>query len=215
MSEVLYFTQAEFMLLLELAGGGECSLLSDGVRPEREALTLAFAARFQRGMLRRQGEGFALEGTGVLFADIRSAPWAVCLSSPEGERGVCYVGEEGLWLVELADTILTRQYRVRRMDRLSMEQWLFDSELLERPVLTCEDLSELGALEEELPGLDRQTLLRLEKRRNGGPVMELYEVYQNGVQRGISRNGQDVNYTQEALSQMLTDCFVKERYDRS
>lgn len=213
MKEALYFSPAEFILLLELAEGGECSLLSSGEPPTEQALTLAFSTLFQRGMLRRQGAGFAPEGAGTLFEMIRNASWAVCLSNPEGEQGICYVHEERLCLVELTDAILSRQYRVRQMDRPSMERWLFDSELLERPVLSREDLSELEALEEETPEPGRQTVLLVEKRRNGGPVMELYEIYQDGIRWKVSHNGQDENYTQEALSQLLTDCFGKGNYD--
>lgn len=209
----LYFTQAEFMLMLELAGGGECSVLSGGALPGKEELTLAFASLFQRGLLRRQGEDLVPDGAGALFEDIRRAPWAVRISGPEGETAVCYVRGEELWLVELADVILSRQYRVRRMDRGSIERWLFDSGLLEPPVLTREDLSELDAMEEELPGLDRRVLLRVEKYRNGGEAVEGYEVFRSGARRRIGRDGQDVDYTREALSQMLADCFGKESHD--
>lgn len=213
----LYFSPAEFMVLLELAGGPACSLLSDGAVPEDAALTAAFAAVFRRGLIQREGDGFVLSPSGKMFDEIRNAPWAVYISGGSGGETLCYWAEHFVCLVELADVIVTTQYRLRRLDRAELGQWLFDSGLLEPPVLTAEDVRELEFLPEN--GQDSaviQPLLQLEKHVNGGPAVEVCQVYKRRGHMRISRSGrkQDAYYTQESLSDMLAECFGKEEHDR-
>ena len=89
--------------------------------------------------------------------------------------------------------------------------------LLEPPVLTAEDVRELEFLPEN--GQDSaviQPLLQLEKHVNGGPAVEVCQVYKRRGHMRISRSGrkQDAYYTQESLSDMLAECFGKEEHDR-
>lgn len=215
--KILYFSPAEFMILLELAEGSACSLLSDGTGPEDHKLTAAFTSLFQRGLIQRDKDGFVLSAAGKIFAGIRNAPWAVYISGRSGGAALCYWSKDSLWLAELADVILATQYRVRQLDRSGLEQWLFDSGLLAPPALTAEDVCELESLPGEEPeDAVIQPLLRLEKHINGGPAVEIYQVYKRGGRWRICRDGgnQDIYYTREALSDMLTDCFGKEDYDR-
>lgn len=210
---ILYFSPAEFLILLELAKGPACSLLSDGAELEDDALAESFTTLFQRGLIQRDGDGFALSGMGRLFDKIRIAPWAVYISDRTGNTALCYRMEDGLCLVELADVIVTTQYRLRQLDRADLEQWLFDSGLLEPPMLTDEDVREFEMLLEPPERSNVQLLLHLEKHVNGGAIDEVYEVCKYKSHWRIYRNNEDTYYTQETLSDMLTDCFGKEGHD--
>lgn len=212
----LYFTTAEFMVLLELADGGDCSLLSTGTAPGTDALTSAFTSLFQRGLIQKSGDRFVLSAAGNLFAGIRNAPLAVYISNGYEKMSLCYAEDEAFWLTELSDAILSTQYRIRELDWAGLEQWLFDSGQLKAPVLTAEDVREWDALLAVEPDTTSiQPILRLEKHVNGGPVIGIYEVYKH---RGYWRvrwdeGKQDLYYSKEALSDMLADCFGKERHD--
>ena len=213
-----YFTPAEFMILLELAGGEDCSLLGNGTTPETEALTTAFTSLFQRGLIQKSGDRFILSRTGTLFAHIRNAPLAVYMFSASGKISLCYAEEETFWLTELADTILSTQYRIRQLDRSGLEQWLFDCGQLKVPVLTLEDVQEWEALLPKSLDTERipiQTIFRLEKHINGGPIIEIYTVYKYRGRWRIrwDEGKQDLYYTKEALLYMLTSCFGKGKYD--
>jgi len=214
--KILYFSMEEFMVLLELADGSECSLLSDGTVPEDKAFTTAFTALFQRELIQRSGGRFALSGAGKVFDEMRNAPWAVYLSGQSGNTALCYSSGDSICLVEIVDMILSAQYRVRELDLAGLKQWMFDSGLLEPPALTEEDLQALEPfLAEEPPPPAFQPFLRLEKHVNGGPIIETYEVYKSARYWRIHQgNGdKDAYCTKEALSSMLADCFGKESYD--
>ena len=161
-----------------------------------------------------------VSGEGRLFSQIRSAPIAVVMTQkkPYGNEFICYVEENTLFLVELTDAILTRQYRLQALDRPELAVRLFDAGLLEQPVLTDGDVSELTILfSDELEENAGRPIFRLEKYCNGGSLLDTYE-----LRRGKSGNllyhasetalGTEF-YTAEALSRMLTDCFGKGSYD--
>lgn len=209
----MYFSPAEFMVLLELANGPACSFLDSGSLPEDGALTAALAALFRRGLIQREGDGFVLSDSGILFDRLRNAPQAVYISDGTGNIALCYLAVDALWLVDLADVIVATQYRVRRLDRAGLERWLFDSGLLEPPMLADGDVRELEAWSGDLERSSVRPLLRLERHINGGAADGVYEVYKYGSHRRISWNGRDAYYTRETLSDMLTDCFGKEDYD--
>lgn len=212
----LYFTTEEFMVLLELADGGDCCLLSTGTMPGTDALTSAFTSLFQRGLIQQNGDRFILSGAGKVFANIRNAPLAVYISSVSGKMSLCYAEVETFWLTELADAILSTQYRIRKLDWASLKQWLFDSGQLRVPVLTAEDVQEWDTLLAVEPDtISVRPILRLEKHINGGPIIGDYEVYKcRGRWRVRWDEGkQDLYYSKEALFNMLTHCFGKEHYD--
>lgn len=216
----LYFLPAEFLTLLEMAGGGRCSLLSAGEEPDDGALRQAFVSLFQREMIARQGDGFVLTSEGKLFENMRNAPWAVSVfwRQPRPGRALCYVSDNALWLVELVDVIVAVQYRVRQMEREELGRWFLENGLLERPILTDADTAEFGALFggllEEAGG---PVELLIEKYCNGGRRLVSHEVIRCRGQRIIRSQGPDgiaaAVYTKEALSRMLADCFGKGNYD--
>ncbi len=206
--------------MLELAGGSPCSLLRDSSTPDGTALTKAFISLFQRGLVEREKDRLAVSGEGRLFARLRNAPTAVVMSrrSSVGGESICYVEEDILFLVELVDAILARQYRLQALRRPELAAWLLDAGLLDRPILTDEDIPELASLfTDELEENAGQALFRLEKYRNGGELLETYELRRGKSGRllyhaDMAACGTEI-YTTEALSRMLTACFGKGPYD--
>lgn len=218
--KTIYFSPAEFAVMLELAGETPCSLFHDGSTLEDTDLTKAFISLFQRGLIQREGDRLAVNGEGRLFSKIRNAPVAVVMIQRKAFGGefICYAEEDSLLLVELVDSILTRQYRLQVLSRPELASWLFDAGLLDRPVLTDGDVPELSALfADELKENDGRTFLRLEKYHNGGELLGIYELrrgtggcllYHDG---GTSCSTEF--FTTEAMSHMLADCFGKGSYD--
>lgn len=218
--KTLYFSSAEFAIMLELAGESPCSLLRNSSTPDDAALTKAFINLFQRGLVQREKDRLVVSGEGRLFVRLRNAPTAVVMSRhpPVGSKCICYVEEDILFLVELVDAILARQYRLQALRRPELAAWLLDAGLLDRPVLTDEDIPELASLFiDELEENAGQALFRLEKYRNGGELLETYELRRGRSGRllyhaGMTACGTEI-YTTEALSRMLTACFGKGPYD--
>lgn len=216
--ELLYFTPAEFVVMMELAGKGPYSMIRGaGPEPDDMALIQAFSSLFQREMIVRNGDGFELSGKGRPFAGMRSAQYVVLISAVQshGFAAVCYVGKRELWLVELVDDLLSQRCRLQRIDRRSVKEWLFDAELLEPPALSEEDAFELGELfEDELSAPSGSVLLKLERHVNGGDLLFAYELMAGkGCQLVVCSGAQGRPaeiYTVEALSRMLAECFGKE-----
>jgi len=216
----LYFTPAEFAIMVELSGEARCSLIRDRDALDDGELTRAFISLFQRGLIQRKRNQLIVSGEGQLFYQIRNAPFAVVIfgAPPHNSEAMCYVGEDLLWLVELTDAILTRQYRIQPLSRLELKAWLFDVGLLDQPVLTDGDVPELAELfADELEEGAGQLLLRLENYINGGELVEAWELRKGRSGRLIQYTGSEDRrteiYTAEALSRMLTACFGKGVYD--
>lgn len=209
----VYFSPAELLVMLELAGGGPCSVLLGREELDGGALTGAFAALFRRGLICREGERLELSAAGAMFRRMRSAPRAVVLSRPQEEqkRAICYVDGEGVDLVEPVDAILQEQYRVQRLDAEGLKGWMLDTGLLSVPALRDEDGSERNALlaQEPIPP-PGEALLLLECYRNGGGPVGTFEVRRWRGSRLIVRDGAEgCLYTAESLDRMLEDCFGK------
>lgn len=217
MREVLYFTPAEYIVMMELAGGGHYSVLrGSGLEPDDNALVQAFSSLYQRGMILRAGEGFALSDKGSAFPSMKRARWAVLVSAvPAGLAAVCYVAEDGAWVAQLADDILSWRYRLLRLERDEVAAWLAEAAQLEPPVLRDADIAELGEVPRDpAVGPGDSVLLRLERHINGGGLLCSYEVAAgSGGQRVVRRDSQGCSaaiYTQEALERMLEECFGEE-----
>ena len=218
--KTLYFSPAEFAIMLELAGEAPCSLLCDSNMPDDVALTKAFISLFQREMIRREEDRLIVSGEGQVFSRIRNAPTAVVMTQrkPNGSELICYAEGDALFLVELTDAILTRQYRLEALGRPELAVRLFDAGLLDRPVLTDEDVPELAALfADELEENAGRPVFRLEKYRNGGELQETYEL-RRGKGGDLLYHASETAcgtelYTTEALLRMLTGCFGKGSYD--
>lgn len=214
--KTLYFSPAEFAIMLELAGEGTCSFLRDSGTLNDADLAKAFISLFRRGLIQREKDRLTVSGEGRLFSRIRNAPIAVVMTQrkPYGSEFICYVEEDTLFLVELTDAILTRQYRLQALDRPELAVRLFDAGLLERPVLTDEDVPELAALfADELEENAGRPVFRLEKYRNGGELQETYEL-RRGKGGDLLYHASETAYgtelyTTEALLRMLTGCFGK------
>lgn len=212
--ELLYFTPAEFILMMELSGSGRYSLLQPpDPEPDDCAFLEAFSSLFRRGMLLREGENFRPGGRGSFFSGLRGAPWVVFLSSETELYGAaCYVGDGVLWLVELADDLLARRYRVQQLTPRKLARQLLDAGVLEPPLLHREDAQELETrLEDLLSEPSGPVTLRLERYENGGGLKGAYTV-RAGPGGGllVRDSGTDRSvelYTAEALSQVLEECF--------
>lgn len=214
----MYFSPAEFVVMLDLAGEEPCTILSGGEEPDDAALTQALASLFQRGLIRREKDLLVLSEAGDMFRRMRGAAWAVIVSKPQqgGTRAVCYLHGDQVWVVEPADAILKRQYRVRLLDAEELKDWLFGTGLLSPPALQEEDTVELRfVLEESLGPSPEDVLLRLEKRSNGGAPAEAFELCRWEGHRAVTRrSGNEVwteLYTAQALERMLEDCFWRKR----
>lgn len=207
----VYFSPAEFVVMLELAGGGPCSVLLGREELDDSALTGAFAALFRRGLICRAGERLELSAAGVMFRRMRSAGQAVVLSRPQRQEklAICYVDGEGVELVEPVDAILQEQYRVQRLDVEGLKSWMLDTGLLSIPALRDEDAFERNAmLAEEAVPPPGDTVLLLERYDNGGGLTGTFEVRRWRGNRLIVRDGVEAClYTAESLERMLADCF--------
>lgn len=209
----VYFSPAEFVVMLELAGGGPCSVLLGREELNDGALTGAFAALFRRGLICRAGERLELSAAGAMFRRMRGAGQAVVLSRPQRQEklAICYVDGEGVELVEPVDAILQEQYRVRRLDVEGLKGWMLDTGLLSTPALRDEDGSERNAMlaREPVPP-SGDALLLLESYHNGGGLIGTFEVRRWRGSRLIVRDGvEGCLYTAESLDYMLADCFGK------
>ena len=216
----VYFSPAEFSVMIDLAGEIPCLLLRSSNRPDDAELTKALLSLFQRGMLQRKQDCLIVSGKGQIFFQIRNAPIAVVITreTVSDRKVVCYVMEDELCVVELANTVLTQQYRVQSFGRSELLATLFEAGLLDRPILKENDVSELIAFySDELKKNPGRTTVLLEKYINGGELLKTYELRTwNG--RCLLYNASNTScdseiYTEEALLRMLTDCFGKGSYD--
>lgn len=218
--ELLYFTPAEFIVMMELAGTGPYSIPRRG-EPDLSggALAQAFSSLFQRGLIERRGDRFAPSDSGGMFRRIRRAASVVMISAGGLNPCslACYGAGEELWLVECVDDVLSTRYRVQRRAREDMAGWLLDREVLPVPRLGEEDTGELlRLLRGELARPAGAVLLRFDVYRNGGDAAFSYELLAGSGITLIVRRERDGRtaeiYTREALSRLLAECFGEERH---
>ena len=216
-----YFTPAEFITLLDLAGDGPYSAARGGFpEPDDGQIRLALASLFNRGLLVRTAWGLTLGPAGQPFSAMRSAQDVVLIRDPTESRcaAACYLAGNVLWLTELVNNVLALCYRVWQLAPGEAGDWLLDSGLLEPPLLTQDDTPELEDLfQDVLEEPCGRTILRLERYRNGGALQFVYEVRAcKGAPVVVRWEGMDIRtefYTKEALSAMLAECFGKESND--
>lgn len=219
--ELLYFTPAEFVVLMELAGEGPYSMMF--IRENEiddDALTQAFVTLFQRDLIYQNGAGFTLSARGKLFQALRQARFAVMISAEDAQTYTagCYVGEEALWLVECIDAVLDKQFRIRKIEHDGIRQWLLDKGAFVQPILNKENAKELTReFEDELSNPEGHRLLRLERYCNGGNLICAYELLAMDGCNVVTRRGpEDCTAeicTAEAISHMLSECFGKDQHD--
>lgn len=211
--KLLYFTPAEYILMMELAGDGPYSMLqSDTLEPDDTDFIQAFSTLFRRGMICRKGNCFVLSDKGNFFVEMKQAQASVLLSAPQvALTAICYIGKTSLWLVELADDILSLRYRVRQIDRSTLRRWLMDAAALASPALCEEDVTEIKQFfKDMLSQSEGQTLLRLERYINENMLFsyELLEGKYGQLVVYTDALGQKIDiYTEEKLSQIILDSF--------
>lgn len=211
----VYFSPVEFLVMLDMAGEEPCSILFGKEEPDDSALTVALASLFRRGLIRREGNAFSVSAEGEIFARMRSAPAAVFVSGPRQKKSVaCYADRGSVLLVEPADIIVRKQYRVQRLDMEGLEHWLYDTGILRPPALQDEDVAELSeALDAGPCPPPGDMLAQLDKYENGGVLTETFRVYRWKSERMIVRRGaggvQAERYTVQSVRRMLADCFLE------
>ena len=211
--ELIYFTPAEYIVVMELAEGEPYSLLQcDGMEPDDAALEQAFASLYKRGLILRTGERFELSDSGREFAAMRSARFAVQISAGRNFAAACYVSGEELWTAELVSDILSQRFRVQRLGRKAAVDWLLDAEVLPRPKLSEQDAAELAELfADELSEPSGRVVAKLERHFNGGERLCGYELVEGKVGAiAVRSDAQERTawiYTEQALERLLTECF--------
>ena len=214
--ESLYFSSAEFMLMLEMAGGPDYSLYRTDSEPDRVSLIHACSTLYQRGFLRNDKNEFHLSEQGEIFHEIRLSPFIALIRTtyPQKNTAFCYIGEKRLWLVELANDSLANRYRLQSLNADELQEWLFDGGILNAPTLTKADAEELSnrfSMKREI--FHASFLLKIERYRNGGNRISQYGVLEGtcGLFLWQCENGQSATelYTKEALSQMLSRALRK------
>lgn len=216
--ELLYFTPAEFIVMMELAGEGPYSMMFiDGNEIDDAALTQAFTTLFQRGLILQEGKRFIHSAKGQLFKELRQARFVVMISAENARKYTagCYAAEDTLWLVECIDTVLSKQLRVQKTRCDAVGQWLLDKEAFEQPVLDEENAKELAReLKDELADPVGNQVLKLERYHNGGDLIYTYELVAMNACNVIVRREMESCAakicTAEAMSHMLTECFGKD-----
>lgn len=216
--KLLYFTPAEFVVMMELSGKEPYSMMfirEDEI--EDAALTQAFTTLFQRDLISRKGTGFEPGPKGQLFKSLRKARFVVMISmeSVYEHTAGCYVAEDALWLVECTDNVLSKQFRVQEIKHDEIQQWLLEKGTVNPPILSEGNVEDL--LKEEKDSLERsdgKRLFKLERYQNGGLHICTYELLAADRCNIILRRMPDKNsseiYTVEAMSHMLAECFGKD-----
>ena len=96
--ELLYFTQAELEIMLDLSVGAAHTLYRIGPPPDDDALTAAFTSLYQRGFLTREGDTLSPAPKAGFFRRMGAAPFAVTLKTryPRPAVVLLYGGGETL-----------------------------------------------------------------------------------------------------------------------
>lgn len=210
--KLVYFSPAEFLLMMELAGGDRYFMLKGAAAPDETALIQAFSTLFGRGLLQRAGDRFVPSaGEQNPFVRMRRAKFVTQIRASWGYDAIGYWDQGAVWMVELSHDKVSQWYRVQRVSWEGLERWLMDRDILWPPILQAEDAARLeGPLLDQPAG---ETLSVFEKYRNGGELLERYELSRSwGGQ--LRRNADETEiYTTEALAHMLAECFGKDAHD--
>lgn len=206
--ELFRFSKGEFLIMLALAGGMKCTVGVSAPELDEASFIKTLAELLNRGMLRREGDGFRPDGDGAMFYDMAGAGTVTVISMfrPEDRTAVCYNGEKRILMAEM----LCDGYRVRELNAAGLEQWLFDSEAVDPPRLRDEDAGELSALLAQMEDIPEDNcFLRFEKYINGGGLLEKYELISAGGVVAQRESGSEslILCTKESLSKMIAECF--------
>lgn len=211
----LYFSEAEFAVMLELAEGGEYSCFLTQSQWENRQLVGAFVGLYQRGWIVQTQDMFTVSEKGTFFREIRNAHNIVLIRKQQQnpKTVVCYVQEGTLWLAEWLSSGVQKRYRLSTMRSNNVRKWLFDSGILQPPLLTDRDAEKLMKLfeeegEREIP---QDTMVQLTKYSGDGKILSSYTLFSNKVglflKRQDEKNSEDRFYTVDVLNQMIRECF--------
>lgn len=214
--ELLYFSEEEFALLMELAGGNDYTLFLSMPELDNQRLTAAMISLFHRGLLSRTGDELVLSKESAYFHEIRNAAHVLLLrgSIAEERTLLCYVcPPEKIWLAELCSGKPADRYRLSLRQSGRMLRWLFDVDILPRPRLRDADAEELRLLLEEdndwIPNED--PAVKIIKSSCGGRTLREYALYSGTVWRLLQTGEDGVSearlYTREALNELAQQCF--------
>lgn len=212
---IQHFSNEEFALMMELAGGNEYALFLAGEEMDDRLLTEAFISLFQRGLLVRKEGGFELSENGAFFREIRKASHVVMIQSNLSvQRTVLlYVNRGDVWTVEIQPGYSGEQIRLSLRNACKMGEWLLDAGILPSPLLDEEDVKELGSImEDELESMvENEAVVTISKYTTTGVQVKEYALHIKGADR-LLRMSEEENfmvciYTWEMLSKMLSQCF--------
>lgn len=212
---LLYFSEEEFALMMDLAGGQEYSLFLSNPIPDTRRLTEAFIRLFQRGLLTRTHDTFELSEKGAFFHEIRESTHIVLLKNlvQEEKTILCYVHGKHLWLAELFGGNPAERYRIGLYHPRDLAGRLLESGFLPNPKLLEEDTTELKLLfEDDLEQApDGNEIVQIEKYSHTGKLLRKYLLYRANVgvlmQTTSAKHSQTQIYTKEALREILHQCF--------
>ena len=218
--ERLYFSFCEFLLMMEFSGEDDYILFQEEPLPSKEQMLDALLKLSVRGLLEERDGRFVPTPEGAFFRELHAAKHAFYLESvrpvrnstvfyPAVRKGTCY-------MVEIIPSRESLQYRLSRITKKGIRDWLFDSGILDAPVLSAEDAVELNSFAEEGTEQndpeDRQVILGIRDYGPGGGILAEAEIYQTGAEQYIL--GPDAAsaevFTDEALDRLLDRCFGKE-----
>ena len=213
--ELLYFSEEEFALMLELSGGNEYSLFLAGPELDERRLIESFVTLFQRGLLVREDDSLVPSEYGAFFHQIRNASHIVLIRvfSPEDRTVLCYMHAETLWIAELQNGIPSERYRLRMLPSKQAAAWLSDLDILPQPMLMEEDTTELKLIfpEDFTLESDTDTFAQIIKYTGNGIRLREYGLYPGQIgpllQISDAEDSQVCIYTQEKQTEMLSDCF--------
>ena len=212
---LLYFSEEEFAVMMELAGGNEYSLFLTEPELDDRRLSEAFIRLFQRGLIVRNAQSVELSDAGMFFRRIRNAHHSVLFRAayPEQRTYMIYVQEKQLWIAEIQTGSPYERYRLRMMSPGEMEKWLIDTRNLPQPILMEQDTPELlNIYGNDLEWKeDENVLVQIRLQKSDGSVLREYFLSSGRVGQILQeKNGDSTSvriYTQESMREMLRKCF--------
>lgn len=212
--ELLYFSEGEFALMMELAGDGDYTVFLTEAEPDERTLTEAFVSLFRRGLLVRTPDTLTLSESGAFFREMRNAPHYVVIHGmpPEQCLLVCYIQGNTIWLSEVRNGSKAERYRLSRHTKHSIRKWLLDVDALPRPQLRKEDVKEIETLfaDELKQEPDGTAMARIERFTKNGTCELTCSLYPGAVWLLYRQSGDEAEtfvYTQNEFNNTVEQCF--------
>ena len=169
--ERLYFSFCEFLLMMEFSGEDDYILFQEEPLPSKEQMLNALLKLTVRGLLEEKDGRFVPTPEGAFFRELHAAKHAFYLESvrPVRNSTVFYPAarKETCYMVEIVPARESLQYRLSRITKKGIRDWLFDSGILDTPVLSAEDAVELNSFQK----MDIQNTYRENQKLSGGILL--------------------------------------------